>query len=203
VTRASGIRSWNGARGAAAALAALLLAVALIPISSASGTESPACLWQKHTKRVTKKVKRRGKVRRVKRTKRWWTCVPVPASTAAPPVIAPPPPAPPPTEEEAGPRLERLGVKANDRQLPWSFTLSRPQVPAGELIVELQNQGEDPHDLNLELEGSSAGDPLQIPVTGSLEQRSARFTLPAGTYRLWCDLPEHDEKGMHAELLVG
>ena len=71
----------------------------------------------------------------------------------------------------------------------------------GELTVELNNQGEDPHDLNIRAEGDE-GPPLQIPETESLQRSTAQFELPAGKYRLWCSLPEHDEKGMHATLLV-
>jgi plastocyanin len=70
------------------------------------------------------------------------------------------------------------------------------------VAIELNNQGEDPHDLNLLRDGDE-GQPLNIPLTGSLQRTTERFTLPAGTYRLWCDLPEHDERGMHATLVVG
>ena len=83
----------------------------------------------------------------------------------------------------------------------WSYTLSRPSVSAGELIVELNNMGEDPHNLNIQPQGS-ADAPLQNPITPSLQQTSRRFTLAAGTYRLWCDLDQHDERGMHATLVV-
>jgi plastocyanin len=114
---------------------------------------------------------------------------------AAAPPAAPLPSAPP--EEEPQPSTARLGVKARE----WSYTLSRPEVPAGEVAIELNNQGEDPHDLNLRLEGSE-GPPLQVPITGSLQRTTRRFTLSTGTYRLWCDLPEHDERGMHATLVV-
>jgi plastocyanin len=188
-------------RAAAGLLATALLLAAVTTAASAGATASSECLWQQHSKRVTKKLKRHGKLKRVKRTKRWWTCQPIPTSDS--PVLPTPVlPTPVPPSEEPGPKLERLGVKADDGGLPWSFTPSRPEIAAGEVIVELQNQGEDPHDLNLELEGSGGTAQFQIPVTGPAEQKTGRFTLTPGTYRFWCDLPEHDEKGMHTKVVV-
>ncbi|HET8954653.1 MAG TPA: plastocyanin/azurin family copper-binding protein [Solirubrobacterales bacterium] len=83
----------------------------------------------------------------------------------------------------------------------YYWVLSRPKVKAGALTVELNNQGEDPHNLNLRREGD-AGEPLQIPETDSGELSTASFDLPAGKYRLWCSLPEHEEKGMFTTLTV-
>jgi plastocyanin len=179
---------------------ALAATLSLAPTgqSVGSGRASAAeCAWQQHSKRVVKRVKREGRVRRVMRVKRWWTCRPLPA----PPALAVPPPAPVPPPQptpEPEPAVGRLSVKAAE----YSFTLSRPTLAAGEAIVELNNQGEDPHNLNLRREDSE--DPtLMVAEAGSLERRTARFTLAAGTYRLWCDLPEHDERGMNAILVVG
>lgn len=101
----------------------------------------------------------------------------------------------PPAEPQ--PEANRLSVKADE----YSYVLSRPETRAGQVIVELNNQGEDPHNLNLQREGSE--EPVfQIPKTGSLQHLSASFELPAGTYRLWCSLPTDDEKGVHATLVV-
>jgi plastocyanin len=108
-----------------------------------------------------------------------------------------PTPEPPPAEEPQ-PAVAHLGVKA----VEYSYTLSRPEVGAGKVIVELNNQGEDPHNLMLEHEGSA--DPLlEIPTTPSVSQASAQFTLSPGAYRLYCSLYSHEVKGMEAILLVG
>jgi plastocyanin len=162
------------------------------------GTDPAAaadCTWQRHVKRVVKRVKRHGKMRRVVRRKVRWTCVPL----AAAPVPAPAPvtPVPPPSDPDPEPEANRLAVKASE----FYFVLSRPSVKPGEVTIELNNQGEDPHNLNLLLEGNE-GEPLQIPETDSLERRVESFDLPAGKYRLWCSLPEHEEQGMTATLLV-
>ncbi|HVD38597.1 MAG TPA: plastocyanin/azurin family copper-binding protein, partial [Solirubrobacterales bacterium] len=144
---------------------------------------------------TVKKVKRHGKVRRVVRRRHWWSCAPqAEAAPIAPPVLAPPPAAP-----EPEPELEanRLAVKSSE----YYFVLSRLSVKAGDITIELNNRGEDPHNLNLQLEGDT-GAPLEIPETDSEQRSVASFDLPAGKYRLWCSLPKHEEKGMQTTLTV-
>ncbi|HEX5928228.1 MAG TPA: plastocyanin/azurin family copper-binding protein [Solirubrobacterales bacterium] len=188
-----------GVAGVASALAAALLLAPALPTGGTGTAAAAECTWQRQAKRVVKRVKREGRPRRVVRVKRWWSCrpaavqpVPMPASVPVPEHQPAPDPEP---EPETGPA--RLSVKAQE----FSFTLSRPNLPAGEAIVELNNQGEDPHDLNLQQEGSEEP-PLAVPEAGPLEHRTAKFDLPAGTYRLWCSLPQHDEWGMNATLTV-
>lgn len=189
-------------RGAAVAVALVLGlgAFAALPAGSvepAPGKATAAeCLWKRQMKRVVKHVRRDGRLRRVVRRKPRWICVPQAAAPiAAPPVIAPAPPPPPAPEPE--PEANRLAVKASE----YYFVLSRPNVQAGELTIELNNRGEDPHNLNLRLEGGE-GAPLEIPETESLQRNVATFDLPAGGYRLWCSLPEHEGRGMYTSLQV-
>jgi plastocyanin len=178
------------------------LAFGLLGAGGASNASAAECTWQRHSKRVVKHVQRHGRVRKVVQRKRWWRCEPV---AAAPPTVAPDSiPAPTlPTSEPLGPapapepEANRLAVKS----LEYYFVLSRAKVKAGALTVELNNQGEDPHNLNLQREGD-AGEPLQIEETDSLQRNVETFDLPGGTYRLWCSLPEHEEKGMHTTLVV-
>lgn len=177
---------------------ALIVSVGAQPGSPSLAPDRAAgadCNWQRHVKRVVKRVKRHGKVRRVVRRKVRWTCVPLTPAPVAPPVPAPP--APPAPDPEPEPEANRLSVKAAE----FYYVLSRPSVKPGEVTIELNNQGEDPHNLNLLLEGD-AGEPLQIPETDSLQRNVASFDLSAGKYRLWCSLPEHEEQGMTATLLV-
>jgi plastocyanin len=176
------------------------------PIAGATATTPEGCAWQRHAKQVVKRVKRHGRVQRVKRLRHWWSCDSQPAVPGTPviPPALPQPPAPPATGavpiEEPGPEgpVSHLSVKAAE----WSYTLSRPEVDSGEAIIELNNQGEDNHNLKLQREGSGEP-PLAVPEAAPGEQTTARVNLPAGTYRLYCSLFEHDEKGMHATLLVG
>jgi plastocyanin len=151
------------------------------------------CTWKRHSKRVVKRVRRHGKVRKVVRKRHWWTCE---ALTTAP-VVPPPAQAPSSPSPEPEPEANRLSARASE----YYWVLSRPKVRAGAITVELNNQGEDPHNLNLRREGDE-GEPLQIPETDSGELSAASFDLPAGKYRLWCSLPEHEEKGMHTTLTV-
>ena len=189
---------------AVAVLLALTMGVfATLPAGSvepAPGQAAAAeCLWKRQAKRVVKRVRRHGKPRKVVRWKRWWVCVP----QAAAPVVAPPAPAPPaptpppPPSPEPEPEANRLAVKSSE----FYFVLSRPSVKAGEVTIELNNRGEDPHNLNLRLEGDEEA-PYELPETESLQRSVASFDLPPGQYRLWCSLPEHEEQGMYTSLQV-
>lgn len=146
---------------------------------------------------MIKHPRRHGHPRRVRQVKHWWSCEAQPSLIQPQPAlpVTPAPSAPP--DEESQPEAGHLGVKA----VEYSYTLSRPEVSTGEVIVELNNQGEDPHNLVLEHEGSE--DPkLEIPSTPSLTQASSRLTLSPGTYRLYCSLYKHEAKGMEATLVV-
>ncbi|HEX5983783.1 MAG TPA: hypothetical protein VFY69_06210 [Solirubrobacterales bacterium] len=189
-------------RLAAAVVALALLALAALPLAGGGAVdpreaEAAECVWKRKTKRIVKKVRRNGKVRRVVRKRHRWVC----RLVAAGPVVVAPPPTPVPPTPIVTPEPEEEANRLSVRAAEFYFVLSRPKVRAGELTVELNNQGEDPHDLNIRAEGD-AGPPLQIPETDSLQRSLAEFELTAGKYRLWCSLPEHDAKGMHATLLV-
>ena len=187
------------------ALVVVLLAGAL-SFAPGPGATSPGgraaaadCAWQRHSKRVVRQVKSHGRQRRQVRIKHWWSCTPLPPpAAAAVPAPAPGPATAPPAPTTPEAKLEWLNVKAKE----WSLTLSRPSVPAGEVMVELSNEGSDPHDLNLQREGG-AEPPLRVAETDPGALRSGRFTLPAGTYQLWCSLPGHKEQGMSVRLEVG
>jgi hypothetical protein len=184
---------------AAVALALLAIPGAGLPAPQFGADSAAAADCTRHVKRVVKRVKRHGKVRRVVRHRVRWVCAPLaPAPVDAAPAPAPPAPPAPAPEQEPEPEANRLAVKASE----FYFVLSRPSVKAGAVTIELNNQGEDPHNLNLLVEGGS-GEPLQIPETDSEERNVESFDLPAGKYRLWCSLPEHEEKGMFTTLQVG
>ena len=74
-------------------------------------------------------------------------------------------------------------------------------MPAGEVVVELVNRGEDPHNLHVlePTEGAEAG---AFPNTASGAVRDLKVKLHPGSYTLFCSLPGHETKGMHATLLV-
>jgi hypothetical protein len=123
-----------------------------------------------------------------------------PATAAPEPVVEEPTPegaAPGPALPPPSPALTRLGVIARE----WSLTLSRTTFPAGKVGVELQNFGEDAHNLRIE-RADGTGPPLDVPETEAGERQKATGTLAAGSYRVYCALPGHDAQGMHARLTV-
>jgi hypothetical protein len=111
----------------------------------------------------------------------------VPPTVETPPVEIPVSVAPP----------ARLGVTARE----WSLTLSRAALPAGRAIVQLQNLGEDAHNLRIErVDGT--GSPLNVPLAEAGEVKEGDATLAPGDYKVYCALPGHDAAGMHARLTV-
>ena len=96
-------------------------------------------------------------------------------------------PAPPPG---------RLGVSATEFRL----TLSRASVKPGVVEIELQNDGEDPHDLRLRRVGGQHT--FTIAVTRPGGRRSVEIHLRPGRYRLWCSVANHRALGMQAVLRV-
>ena len=83
----------------------------------------------------------------------------------------------------------------------YSFTLSRTEVPAGQVIVELDNYGQDEHNLHAvqAAEGSEAG---SLPNTLPGAHPDLTLNLRPGSYTLFCSLKEHEAKGMKATLVV-
>jgi plastocyanin len=83
----------------------------------------------------------------------------------------------------------------------YSFTLSRTEVPAGKVIVEFDNGGEDSHNLHFteSAEGTEAG---AFPTSSPGTHTDLTLELRPGSYTLFCSLPHHEEKGMKATLTV-
>ncbi len=82
----------------------------------------------------------------------------------------------------------------------YSFTLSRTTVPAGRVILQFVNRGQDEHNLNA---APAEGEPVaSVPNTRSGEVRQLSVELRRGSYTLFCSLPEHAKKGMRATLVV-
>ena len=91
-----------------------------------------------------------------------------------------------------------LGVTEDE----YHTYLSRSALCPGSLTVQLRNTGEDPH--NLTILNLGTGDTVATwDDAGPGDVVSKHVTLSAGTYRLFCTLPQHDEKGMHAVVTVG
>jgi plastocyanin len=98
------------------------------------------------------------------------------------------------------PAPAHVEVTAEDTEA-FRFVLSRPSVPAGHVIIEFVNHGQDEHNLNaLEpAEGSVAG---SIPNTAPNAHPSLSVDLRRGSYTLFCSIADHEAKGMKATLVV-
>lgn len=83
----------------------------------------------------------------------------------------------------------------------FRFVLSRPTVPAGKVIFEFVNHGQDEHNLNATqpTEGSVVG---SLPDTVPNAHQSLTLEMRRGSYILFCSLPGHEAKGMKATLVV-
>jgi plastocyanin len=100
------------------------------------------------------------------------------------------------TANGAAPAPARVQVVARE----FSYSLSRLQVKAGTAIVELDNLGQDPHDLRLQRAGSRHVAGIGAVAPGALADLTLH--LRPGRYLLWCSLQDHRQRGMHATLLV-
>jgi plastocyanin len=117
--------------------------------------------------------------------------LPTPATT---PSEAPPSESPSEVEPPSVPHVQVSAVE-------YSYTLSRTSVPAGKVILQFVNDGQDEHNLQISEgeEGPLAGSFADTPSKGvgqlQLEMRS-------GSYTLFCSLHGHEAKGMKATLTV-
>ncbi len=91
-------------------------------------------------------------------------------------------------------------VTAEDTEA-FRFVLSRPSVPAGKVIVEFVNHGQDEHNLNA-LEAAEGQDAGTIPNTAPGAHPTLTLQMKPGDYTLFCSLPGHEAKGMKATLHV-
>ena len=87
----------------------------------------------------------------------------------------------------------------------WSLWPSRTHLPAGRVLVQLWNRGQDAHDLRvrrLDRHGRLVGAAQGVAVTQSGALSESSWHLAAGRYELYCSLPGHLHRGMHTLLIV-
>ena len=88
----------------------------------------------------------------------------------------------------------RLGVSATE----FHLVLSRGSVKAGRVLIELDNNGEDAHDLRLRRIGGYRI--YAFPLTKPGGRYTLDLRLRPGRYRLWCSVADHAQRGMQAVL---
>ena len=183
-----------------------------------------ACRRQRHTKRLRcphgdVKSKARSHARAKHKPARHSTTAPPSPTTGsgttaagspldptlpgAPGTPSTTPPSTPPTTPSDPSSPAHVQVTAQDSQ-SFSFTLSRPTVAAGPVVVQFVNRGQDPHNLHI-----APASPAGASDVGALPQdaqpgttQTVHFTLAPGTYTLYCAIPGHELAGMKATLVV-
>jgi hypothetical protein len=110
------------------------------------------------------------------------------------PVTLPGQPAPTPTATPA-PTPAPLPSRSHVVLKEWSVTSSYIVMKAGPLEFNVDNVGEDDHNLSIK----DRDDTLADPPAGSGQ---LTVTLAPGTYTLYCSLPGHEDLGMSTTLTV-
>lgn len=137
------------------------------------------------------------------------SATPAPSPVLAPSLAEPLPVAMAPVTPPQGGETPHGGEGGEPPSVPhvqvsaveYAFTLSRTTVPAGKVVVQFVNDGQDEH--NLKLAAAEEG-----PLVGSFEKLPAKgvsnltLEMQPGEYTLFCSLPTHEQKGMKATLTV-
>ena len=190
----------------------LVVAVAAAPAEAAPTPAAKRCaVAKKHAAKKRTKKARHAARRACAKKPAPVVVAPLPAPEA--PVVVVDQPAPTPEAPVAAPvapletpiaaapvpavtLLRTLGIT----QREFSLSLSRTTVGSGDVTIQVNNRGEDPHDLRLE---SAGGTELafweELDPFGSATKLVA---LTAGTYRVFCTLPGHAAAGMDTQLTV-
>ena len=112
--------------------------------------------------------------------------------------IRAPPPPPPPPPPPGDPRYLQVVARDSDPD-DWKLQLSRTTLLSGTVEVEFNNRfAEDPHDLWIRLGTTTyAFDEVD---NGAAATR--HVALSPGRWKLWCDIPGHEQLGMVAHVTV-
>jgi plastocyanin len=110
---------------------------------------------------------------------------------------------PPPTETPIAPAGPvHVQVTAEDSN-GYHFILSRTSVPAGPVVIEFVNHGQDEHNIH------AVEQPAETNEAGGLKENvkpgahtTLSLNLHTGSYTLFCSLPGHEALGMKATLKV-
>jgi len=106
-----------------------------------------------------------------------------------------------PGPQQPGPGAPALPSFVSVGAKEFSLTLSRPLVAAGDVRVELRNNGEDPHNLVVSPEGTHTPLAAFSDLDPGLYERRT-VALAPGRYQLWCSLEFHEALGMSVTLRV-
>jgi plastocyanin len=91
---------------------------------------------------------------------------------------------------------ETVDISATD----FAFAPSDPTVKAGTVTFNLTNDGQAPH--NLEVEGPSGEAELEQDLAGGESGQLTVDLSEPGTYEMYCPVGNHREMGMEGEITV-
>ncbi|MGZ4173088.1 MAG: hypothetical protein ACXVQR_01300 [Solirubrobacteraceae bacterium] len=109
----------------------------------------------------------------------------------------------------SAPPSARAALRAPARMIvyaqEWSLWPSRTSLPAGRVVVQLWDRGQDAHDLRirrLDRHGRMIGHAHALATTQSGTIGAASWRLAPGRYELYCSMPGHLRQGMHVKLVL-
>jgi hypothetical protein len=94
---------------------------------------------------------------------------------------------------------EQLPDRVMARGSEFDLVLSKTKVDPGRVIVQLVNDGEDPHDLRLQRVGGKTELGVGPVGPGAVVNLDTQLRKRA-RYVLWCSLSDHRALGMEATL---
>lgn len=103
---------------------------------------------------------------------------------------------PAPATTSGGESAQTVKVAATE----FEYALEETTFAASKYTFELDNEGTIPHDLVIE---GPEIDRAATPVIAAGETATVDVALQAGTYKLYCSVPGHEDAGMRAEITVG
>lgn len=84
----------------------------------------------------------------------------------------------------------------NATEKDFAIALDKTSVPAGSVTFKISNQGPSPHNITIK-ELNKVSDTYDAGKGGDF-----KVDLPAGTYTVICNIPGHEQLGMHVMLTV-
>jgi plastocyanin len=90
-----------------------------------------------------------------------------------------------------------LTVEAHDIE----FDRDAYRIAAGPVDIDYVQEGALPHSLVIEASDGATVDAFRLEV-GEVDADEGTVDLPAGDYKIFCDVPGHRDAGMEAELQV-
>ena len=84
----------------------------------------------------------------------------------------------------------------NATEKDFAIALDNASVPAGSVTFKISNQGPSPHNITIK-ELNKVSDTFDAGKGGNFT-----VDLPAGSYTVICNIPGHEQLGMHVMLIV-